>query len=342
MLNLFWMETYSELRRNIVTGEWVVIATGRAKRPQEFSKDKKIRFKQSKEDCPFENVHEDALVVYAAGGQKPSEKWWVQVVSNNYPAFSRRENHPQIQPDGIYEKMEGVGFHEVVVTADHDRSIAKMTNEEVELIMLAYQDRFLAIKQDQAVKYISVFHNSGKTAGASISHPHSQIIGIPVIPTSINRSLRGSEKYYQEKNECVHCAIIRQELEAKTRIIYENDSYVVMAPYASKTAFETKIFPKKHFSYFEDIGVEERHGLAQALRIILAKLYKGLKNPDYNFFIHTAPLGRAKDYPYYHWHVEVLPKTAIWAGFEISTGIEICVISPEAAAEFLKNIKIRK
>lgn len=330
----------SELRRNLVSGEWVVIATGRAKRPQEFIPADRPKFKQARSGCPFEKSQENSVLVYTKSGAKTKKKnWWVEVVPNKYPAFTKGLC-PNIQKRGIFEWVEGIGFHEVVVTRDHNRPLAKMTAEEIELIIRAYQERFLEMKKDACVQYVSIFHNSGIRAGATIQHPHSQIMAIPVIPPDVNRSLRGSEIFFNQNRECVHCAILRNELEAKNRLIYENEQFLVIAPFASKTAFECRIFPKIHNPDFVRITPEQRIYLAQALKTTLTKLYKGLADPDYNFFIHTSPTKNEEKHHHYHWHLEILPKTAVWAGFEISTGIEISVIAPEEAAEFLKNIEV--
>lgn len=333
------MKSISELRQDVVSGDWVVIATGRARRPHEFLSEKRPSFAQAKRTCPFEMLHQDALLVYGLDGEKDRENWWVQALPNKYPAFGKGTCSVFHQV-GPYQWTEGAGFHEVVVTRDHTRSFARMSTPEVERVVRAYQDRYLAIKDDACVQYVSIFHNHGKNSGASISHPHSQIIGLPVIPPDIGRSLRGSEKYFKEQKSCIHCLILKYELHDKSRVIYENEGFAVVAPYASKTAFEIRIFPKKHSAHFEEIDAKERIHLADALRVSLAKLYQGLENPDYNFFLHTAPTGDTNEFDHYHWHFEILPKTAIWAGFEIGTGIEISVITPEGAATFLRKIKV--
>lgn len=330
---------FSELRRDVVSGEWVVVATGRARRPDEFAKVKKNKLKQSVEDCPFEVLQSNPLVEHS----KDSEGWWVQVVNNKYPAFSQSHDGKQVCPhvvkNGPYEWMQGRGYHEVVISRDHERNISQMSLEETELVIRSFQDRFLAIKQDGCVKYVSVFQNHGKESGASLAHPHLQIVAVPVIPPDVEDSIYGSSQYFKDHKECVHCVVIRYELQKKERIVYENEEFIVFAPFASRGAFEVRIFPKKHNPYFEEIGVRDRESLADSLRISLAKLYKGLKDPDYNMFLHTAPIHNS-DSGHYHWHIEILPKTAIWAGFEIGTGIEISTIAPETAAEFLTSVKI--
>lgn len=324
----------SELRQDLVSGDWVVIATGRAKRPHDFLKQKREPFGQPLQRCPFERLNAQALSVYSR-----DEEWWVEVIPNKYPAFGKGVC-ALFHKAGPYQWGDGVGFHEVVITRDHKRSIAEMSDEETELIIKAYQDRYLALKEDECVEYVSIFHNHGKLSGATISHPHSQIIAIPVIPPDVGRSLKGSSEYFHKNKACVHCAIVHYEMRAKERILYENDHFVALCPYASKTAFEVRIFPKRHSPHFETMVPKETISLANALRVALAKLFRGLKNPDYNFFLHTAPVADSQEFHHYHWHFEILPKTAIWAGFEIGTGIEISTIAPETAAGFLRKIKV--
>ena len=332
-------KSISELRRDVVSGDWVVIATARAHRPDEFSKHRQTVFHQPKKICPFEKVSSDTLLVHSLDGGQKKDNWWVQVKSNKYPAFGKGLCSV-FHHMGPYESSEGVGFHEVVFTRDHERTIAGMSDEETELVLRAYQERYKALKDDACVEYVSIFHNQGRLSGASISHPHSQIIAIPVIPPDVARSLDGSFHYFHKHNACVHCMIVNYELREKIRIVYENKSFVVVAPYASKTAFEMRVFPKQHSAHFEEIADHDRLLLANAFRIALAKLSRGLKNPDLNFFLHTAPTADSSQFNHYHWHFEILPKTTIWAGFEIGTGIDITTITPEAAAAFLKKIKI--
>lgn len=333
------MHSLSELRRDIVSGEWVVVATGRARRPNEFAKFKPPRLRQAKKTCPFEKILSEPLVVLS----KDSGGWWVQVVSNKYPAFSQQVHSgehkcPAKLQNGPYEWVEGMGFHEIIISRDHQRNIAQMSVLETELIIQSMQERYLAIQKDPCIKYISILQNHGHGAGASISHPHLQIVSIPVIPPDVGRSLIGSRDYFRKHKKCVHCVVIEHELKDKKRIVYENDRFVTMAPFASKSAFEIRIFPKGHKPRFEEIDLEERRAAADALRSSLAKLHKGLNDPDYNSFLHTSPV--RGDHGHYHWHIEIVPKTSIWAGFEIGTGIEISTTAPESAAEFLAKKKV--
>lgn len=332
------MKLISELRQDLVSGDWVVVATGRAKRPQEFSEHRPQLFRQPKASCPFEKTHKDAVSLYSLDGRSGKTNWWVEVIPNKYPAFGQGVCN-FFHKVGPHQWTEGVGVHEVVVTQDHQRSFAEMSHEEVELVIRAYQDRFLSLQNHDCVEYVSIFHNHGRQAGASISHPHSQIIAIPVIPPDVDRSLKGSARYFHEHKSCIHCLLLRYEMRTRDRLVYENDFFAALAPFASKTAFELRIFPKKHSAHFEMILSKERLALANILKVSLSKLFKGLRRPDYNFFLHTAPVRAANEFEHYHWHLEILPKTATWAGFEIGTGIEISTIAPETAAAFLRKIK---
>jgi len=336
----------SELRRDVVSGDWVAIATGRAKRPHDFLRQRRESFRQPKNTCPFENIHDEALLILPAGktmsagaSRSGRNDWIVQVIPNKYPAFGVG-TCAVLGHVGPYEWTEGVGAHEVVIFRDHDKSLATMTHAEVGMVIAAYQERFRALARDDCAQYVSVFHNHGRLSGASISHPHSQIVSLPVIPPDVARSLAGSAEYFRRNRSCVHCAVVQYELARDTRVIYENGRFAVLAPYASKTAFEMRLFPIRHSAEFENMDEDDRAAAADALGMALAKLHKGLKNPDYNFFLHTAPVKDGQTAQHYHWHIEILPKTAIWAGFEIGTGIEISTITPESAAAFLKNVKI--
>lgn len=343
------MKNISELRQDIVTGDWVVVATGRARRPNEFAANKVKNKVLPKSKCPFERVLDEAVFVYDKKGESfrltaknrayLEDRWWLEVVPNKYPAFGRGVCSVE-RKVGPYHWQDGVGFHDVVVTRDHERSIGRMKNEEVAAILKAYRERYLAIKDEDCIEYVSIFHNHGREAGASIAHPHSQIIAIPVIPPDIGRSLRGSSEYFHKNRKCPHCVILDFELKDKKRIIFANRDFIAFCPFVSRQAFEIRVFPLYHSPRFEKITDDGINSAAEVLRVTLAKLMRGLNNPSYNFFIHTAPTTGGEAMDHYHWHIEILPKTAVWAGFEIGTGIEISTIAPETASRFLKKIKV--
>ncbi len=329
--------TISELRQDLVSGTWVVIATGRAKRPEAFKEQKREAFQEPLGNCPFCNLgdpekEKDSLIYLKENGD-----WSLRVIPNKFPAFKKARALNK-KEEGPFFLMDGVGFHEVIVTRDHTRQMANFEIAEVAEVLDAYQERYLALMNRRYINYISIFHNHGREAGASLVHPHSQLIALPVIDPDISRSLSGSYNYWQANKRCVHCIMIEWEKEYGKRIIFENDDFVVLCPFASRVAFEIRIYPKEHRPYFERITDKEKFQAAEALRIGLNKLYRGLDDPAYNFFIHTAPCD-GKAYDHYHWHIEILPKTAVWAGFELSTGIEISTIEPEKAAEYLRGIQ---
>ncbi len=323
----------SELRQDIVTGDWVVIATGRAKRPDAFVHTERVAARE--EFDPFENPEEsdqekDVLVYRREDGD-----WSLRVIPNKFPAFSRGKPMKELS-EGPYFAMNGVGYHEIVITRDAERSLPLLETWQVAEVLDAYQDRFLALMNRKSVNYIQVIHNHGKEAGASLSHPHSQIMAIPVISPYINLELAGAAEYYKSNKEKVYSVIADFEAEHKKRVIFENEHFIVFCPFASRGAFEIMILGKRPNPYFERITEEEKFSCAEALQKALQSLHRGLNDPAYNFYIHSAPCD-GREYPHYQWHIEILPHTATWGGFELSTGIEISTIQPEVAAEYLRS-----
>lgn len=335
----------SQLRYDIISKDWVVIATGRAKKPETFKKEKRTDHCLSRSKCPFCNLEgqEVPTLIYNKGekieykkGDKFPEQWTTIVIPNKFPAvvpFGKLDQHIEGK---LYSTLNAVGFHEVVVTSSHTKQIAEFSTSQIKEVMDVYQQRYLTLKKAKFVNYISVFHNHGREAGASICHPHSQVLTTPLVDASLNRTLATSESYFKETGKCIYCKMNRWEARAKTRIVFENKSFLVICPFASKVAFEMIISPKKHLSRFEDATEEEKMDLAEVFREAMSRLYRGLGDPAYNFYLHTAPCD-GRDYAHYHWHWTIMPKTSIPAGFEFGTGIEISVIEPEKAAEYLRK-----
>ena len=323
----------SQLRQDLVTGDWVVIATGRAKRVQEYVK-KREPYAQLESLCPFcfpeDTGQEKDVLVY----RRSDGDWSLRVFPNKFPAFSRSRPVRHIE-EGPYFAMDGVGYHEVIVTRDHERQIALLDPIEVAEAMDAYQSRYIDLMNKKSINYIEIFHNHGREAGASLEHPHSQLMAIPVVSPGIRLELDGAETYHQANHECVFCTIAEWELKEKKRLLFENDKFLVFCPFSSRVAFEVWVVPKDHKPYFERITNEEKVDLGEALQKAVNLVYRTLDDPPYNFYLHTSPCD-GKDYPHYHWHIEILPHTATWAGFELSTGIEISTIEPERAAEALR------
>lgn len=323
----------SELRQDIVTGDWVVIATGRAKRPDDFVKPDRLQ--GSDQPDPFEHPEESGQEKDVLIYRRDDGDWSLRVFPNRYPAFSRGRIVKDLS-DGPYFAMSGSGYHEVVVTRDAHRSIALLETWQVAELLDAYQERFLALMNKKSVKYIQIFHNHGKEAGASIAHPHSQLMAIPVVSPYIELELKGSEQYYRSNRHKVFGVMADYESGHGKRVVFENERFIAFCPFASRAAFEVWVVGKRPNPYFERITDEEKFAAAEALQKALQAIYRGLNDPPYNFYIHTAPCD-GKDYPHYQWHIEILPHTATWAGFELSTGIEVSTIQPEVAAEYLRS-----
>ena len=325
----------SELRQDIVTGDWVVIATSRAKRPEDFIQSKREAKENDIDSCVFCNPEEtgqekDVLIYRTA-----DKNWSLRVFPNKYPAFSRGKVPCSLE-EGPYFAVSGTGYHEVVVTRDHYNQIALMEKMEIAEIFDAYQERYLDLMNKKTVNYISVFHNHGNEAGASIVHPHSQIMGIPVVSPYLKLELEGAEKYYRHSRHCVYCVMSEYESQAQKRVVFENDKFIAFCPFASRAAFEVWVMPKKHSPYYERITDKDKPELAEVFQRTMSSIYNSLGDPAYNFYIHTSPCD-GKDYPHFHWHIEILPHTSTWAGFELQTGIEISTIQPEAAAKHLRK-----
>ncbi len=326
----------SQLRQDLVSGDWIVIAPGRSGRPHNFFKNPEKRIRAPKKGCPFESIgkinQKKPILIYGE-----SKNWRLQIVENKYPAFVHKDVCASILKDGPYSIAEGVGHHDLVVTRDHNDNFSKLSKNDARQVFEAFRDRYLMLLNDKCLSYVSIFHNWGPKAGASIYHPHYQIISLPIIPPDVEHSLSGSVNYFKKNKKCVHCVMIEWEKKKKKRIIYENGGAIAFAPFVSKSPFEIRIFPKKHLPYFENTLDENIDYAVDALRHALKKIEKNLKDPDYNFFLHTAPISNKLNYKMYHWHIEVIPKVSIRAGFELGTGVDINPVDPDEAATLLSK-----
>ena len=336
----------SELRLDLASKDWVVIATGRGKRPEMFKNTKEAKSDMKKKDCPFCNIEpgikasvaflEGREIDLSQGKDFIPEKWTTLIMPNKFPAFIPAEKLEEKIEGGLYQRINAIGYHDLLLTKDHEKSLANLPQKKIKEVFDAYQARYLQLKKSPYVNYVSIFHNHGPSAGASQPHPHSQIIASPLIDVDLKNALLIAKKYQEENKKCLYCEMIKWELNAKERIVFENDHFLALCPFASKSAFQVIVTPKAHKAYFEEIAEGEKEALAEAFKAVLSKLYKGLNNPDYNFYLHTSPCGD-KDYDFYHWHWTIMPKTSVWAGFEIGSRMEISTIEPEKAAEYLRQ-----
>ncbi|MCF7835659.1 MAG: DUF4921 family protein [Candidatus Marinimicrobia bacterium] len=329
-----------EFRKDLVSGDWVLMASsGRKTRPRRTGK-------EYNKKCPFEDPQKSGnpfpLLWYPDPETPPSKRedfssWFVQVIPNKYPLLFQKDNCPSIKKSGNKNTLEGVGYHEVIITRDHKKTLAEMSLDKVMLVFKAYKERYRVLAKDPCVEYILIFHNHGESAGASLDHPHSQLIAVPVVDPDVARSIRGSARYFKENKKCVHCAMIEQEIKDKKRIVNKNKHFVSVVPFASHVSYETRIYPINHESRFEDLDKEMFPYLAEVFRDALFRIGKATGNPDYNFFIHTAPVKEKTEH--YHWHIEIMPRGFRWAGLELGGGIEAVSLSPEECAENLRNVK---
>jgi UDPglucose--hexose-1-phosphate uridylyltransferase len=329
-----------EYRQNMLTNEWVIIASERAKRPRDFEIKEagKPPLPEFSQQCPFCPGNE-AQTPAATQTIERSGKWAVRAVPNKFAAL-QRDIPFQPKRFGRFLRATGYGIAEVIIeTPLHNSTLATMDQQSVEDIIKVYKSRYLSVAREKQICFINIFRNHGVRAGTSLEHPHSQLIATPVIPPHVRNPIEQAVRYYDTHGQCIYCVMLQEEVLRQERLIAQNDFYIAYAPYASRTPFEVRIMPKKHQPSFADIEGEELFDLARILRSILARLYRGLNNPDYNFIIRSAPVGD-ENAKYFHWYMLIIPKLTTPAGFEIGTGIYINVTFPEECAEFLRSVDI--
>ncbi len=323
----------SQFRRDPVSGEWIILAPERAKRPEELHKKQK-RIILPKSSCPFEDLKKSGN--WPPLAEFDGENGWAAVLlPNKFPALSHAERCPRTAKSGPYQVTDGVGYHELLVTRDHTKNFGDISPELAAQVFRMFASRYKTIDRDKCMAYLSIFGNWGPSAGASVGHPHYQLMALPIVPPNVARSYAGSERYFDKHRRCVHCDILKFERKVKVRIIAENKTAIAFAPFASVSPFEVRIFPKKHISAFERSPEEVLTGAAELLQKVIRHIKKKLSDPDFNFYIHTAPL-REENYRHYHWHIELVPHLTQPAGFEFATGIDVNVVAPEAAAKILR------
>ncbi len=330
----------AELRQNVVTREWVIINPERARRPDQFAGKEKadILFPPYDPGCPF-CVGNEQMTIDESFRVPDGWNWKVRVVGNKFPAVESKGERVR-KVEGIYRSMSAVGFHEVVVEHPlHYMPIALMSDEHVTEILMAYRQRYRELRWDERVESITIFKNHGESAGTSLVHPHSQLVATPIVPSQVRSRMEEAIRYFDDTGECVCCRTLRDELSAGERIICENDDFAAFIPYAALSPFHTWIFPKRHSSSFDETTDSEIPGLAKCLRMVLAKLYHGLKNPDFNYSIRSIPT-RELHVEYFHWYFTIVPRVTKTAGFEIGSGMYVNSALPEQSAEFLRNVAV--
>jgi UDPglucose--hexose-1-phosphate uridylyltransferase len=339
-----------ELRHDPIQKRWVIIASERGRRPDDFPRQSDPA---AGGFCPFCEGNESKTppeIMAIRNGSGPNQPGWqVRVVPNKFPAL-RIEGGLDRKGFGIHDRMNGVGAHEVIIeTPQHHLKMADMPVHELERVIWTYRERLNDLMRDHRLKYILIFKNYGAAAGASLAHPHSQLIATPVTPLTLAGELLAAKEHYQDKERCLFCDLIQQEIEAGERIVLCNDKVIAMTPFASRFPFEIFLAPRFHHHSFAEINDPTIHSIALALKELLLRIKKCLNDPPFNFLIHTIPnvKARPKRTAYwdtievdYHWHIEIMPRLTGIAGFEWGTGFYINPTAPEDAAKYLREVEL--
>jgi UDPglucose--hexose-1-phosphate uridylyltransferase len=331
----------SELRRDPIIGRWVIVDTDHPNKPEDFEYEQYV---PRGGVCPFCYGNESMTPPEIGSLRDPNTApntpgWQVRVVPNKFPAL-------QIEGDldrrglGMYDMSNGIGAHEVLIESPyHNKDISDLLYQEVENIISMSCTRARDLIKDKRLKYIMLFRNYGQAAGASLEHPHTQIVALPMVPKNVMEEIKGAQNYFGYRERCIFCDIIRQEIQEKERVILENKYFLSFCPFVSRFPFEIWIIPKRHAGYFCHMPPEEIPALASILKDTITRVKKVFVNLSYNFIIHSSPVNGDGDVEYYHWHIEFMPKLMRVAGFEWGTGFYIDPTPPELAVEYLKAVK---
>lgn len=330
-----------ELRKDPIVGRWVIIATERTRRPMDYGLSPEA---VPDGPCPFCPGNESATPPEILAFRDPSTQangpgWQVRVISNKFPTLMV-EGELDKTGEGLYDKMNGVGAHEVFIESpEHDRDLADQDVGHIEKILAAFVARMQDLKRDIRLQYLMVFKNHGYRAGASLRHGHSQLIATPIVPKVIKEEMYGARDYYSYKERCIFCDIVRQELEDRRRLVSENSEFLAVVPFAARFPFEIWILPKRHCASFEECGAGRLGPLASILKESLVRLNLSVSHPPYNFVIHTSPCNQPGP-EWFHWHIEIMPRITRVAGFERGTGFYINPTPPEEAAQYLRQVSV--
>jgi len=330
----------SELRRDPIGGRWVIVDTEHPNTPEDYKHEQQF-FKGG--TCPFcygnEAMTPPEIESIREPGTWPNTSGWqVRVVPNKFPAL-KIEGDLDRSGIGIYDMSNGIGAHEVLIeTPYHQKDIPDLQNSELENVISMYCRRAIDLMRDKRFKYILAFKNFGAAAGASLEHPHTQMIALPMVPKNVMEEIRGSHNYFEYRERCIFCDIIRQEMQEKERVVLENRYFLSFCPFVSRFPFEVWLIPKKHNGYFCHMSGEEIPELASILKDTITKLKAVFPNLSYNFIIHSSPIN-GEETEYYHWHIEFMPKLTRVAGFEWGSGFYNVSTPPELAAKYLREVK---
>jgi UDPglucose--hexose-1-phosphate uridylyltransferase len=328
----------SEFRQNPITKNWVLIAPARGKRPDEY-KTYSVMLGVPEVDqtcvfCPGSENNNIELLRFPQG-----EDWEIRIIPNKFAALDKTAVYRHKE---FYVSHSGDGDHEVIITRKHNEPVALQSIATVELSIRTFIERINNLSKNPSLAYVQIFHNHGRDAGASILHPHYQLLATPIVPPHIHSEILGCYHYYENNRSCIYCDIIKEEVAVKERVVHESEHFIVISAYASRCPFETWILPKKHGARFEEMSEDEIKHLSFVLKVTLGQLYTKLSDPPLNFYIHNMPIKRdnphaAHEEKAFHWHLTIFPRITIWAGFEFATGIPVNPMPPEVTAKFLRG-----
>jgi UDPglucose--hexose-1-phosphate uridylyltransferase len=342
-----------EVRFDSIRNRWLVISTERARRPSDYLMDDNcVNIDHDRiVSCPFCEGLEgktppEVFAIREPGSEPNSPGWQVRVIPNKYPALHVEDNARRYAT-GIFDVVSGAGAHEIIIESpNHNAGLADLEIERVRDVLLAFRERIKDLFRDPRLRYVLIFKNHGAQAGASIMHTHSQLIATPMVPPIVKQELTASREHYREKERCLICDLIHQELDYQTRIVFESANYIIWAPFASSFPFETWILPKRHLRNYSIMDDNELMDLAYVLKRNLLSIKNLLNDPPYNFVIHTSPSRFLRpghpehrdsiEYDF-HWHLEIIPRLTTIAGFEWGAGLFINPTSPETAADYLRE-----
>ncbi|MFY9402475.1 MAG: galactose-1-phosphate uridylyltransferase [Candidatus Omnitrophota bacterium] len=328
-----------ELRRDPIVGRWVIVDRSHTPAIKDFQYEKNT-FKGGV--CPFcygnEAMTPPEVECFREPGTSPNTSgWYVRTVPNRFPAL-QIEGDLDRRPVGLYDMSNGIGAHEIIIESPyHAKDISDLLPHEIENYIKMCRNRAFDLAKDKRFKYLMFFRNFGHGAGASLEHPHTQLIALPMVPKNVAEEIAGAKSYFDYKERCIFCDMIRQEIQEKERIIFENKYFLSFCPFVSRFPFEIWIMPKKHNAYLRFVSDDEIKSLAEILKDTVSKVKNIFPDIPYNYILHVAPINGDVDVEYYHWHIEFMPKLTQVAGFEWGTGFYIGPITPERAAKYLKG-----
>jgi len=331
----------TQLRRDPIVGRWVIVEDETPWQPKDFAVKPHVYEEVSR--CPFCSGNEymtppEITAVRPDKSAPNAPGWQVRVVPNRFPAL-QIEGSLDRRGEGLYDRTNGIGAHEVIIeTPEHTKDLSDLSYDAVRAVLEVYAGRCADLQQDKRFKYMMLFKNYGVEAGATLDHNHAQLIALPMIPKNVIEELNGSAAYYEYRERCIFCDILRQEQDEKEGIVDENDTFTAFCPFVSRFPFEMWIMPKEHKDFFCASTPQELDSLARILKDTLLRLKRTLNDPAYNFIIHTSP-NDGLAHPGYHWHIEIIPRISRIAGLEWGTGLYVVPTPPEVAARYLKKSK---